>query len=475
MSNIIKTFALAMISQKGAGYLLDMLKIQPGTAQQVLASIVIFYALNYIIGKFLPSGQANADFLRNPVPRIDGLKFIRGQQIEVGRKFNRKAVIVAEFWATWCPPCVKSIPHLSVLAKKFSHRDIYFVGITDETDEAKVTAFVKDMGDRMDYSVALDTKFEAKRKIFGPSGGQGIPHAVIIGVDNEVVWTGHPMDPKFEEHLQQQALVASERTKEPLVALEDDVVEPSGAKNETIADDEDTRPLMECKDGWLGIILSFHQMSINGTPLPPITGLKFVKGDDWVTKPLDPSRRVVRVFEFWATWCGPCRSTIPHLSELANKYIKKDVYIVGVTDEKDEGKIRGFVEGMGKKMDYPVALDLELSARKSLFIPSGAQGIPHVILVGVDGKVLWNGHPVDPQFAQLLEQQATLATDREPEKEPEPLPLITESEEELGRKSVKELKAILSERGIGFGDCFEKGDLVKRVRERAATVQYYKS
>lgn len=56
-----------------------------------------------------------------------------------------------------------------------------------------------------------------------------------------------------------------------------------------------------------------------------------------------------------------------------------------------------------------------------------------------------------------------------------PLPLITESYEELMAKSVKELKTILSERGISMVGAAEKSDLARLVVEKASTVTYYKS
>ena len=57
------------------------------------------------------------------------------------------------------------------------------------------------MGDKMDYTVAIDVNESARKAIFLPSGSRGIPTAFIL-VDNEVVWTGHPMDDAFESEIQ---------------------------------------------------------------------------------------------------------------------------------------------------------------------------------------------------------------------------------------------------------------------------------
>lgn len=95
---------------------------------------------------------------------------------------------IVEFWATWCPPCRKSIPHLNELNKKFSSQGLVVVGITDE-DKKKVEEFRKTTP--MEYSVALDKKGLGEK--FGITG---IPHAFVVGKDGKIVWEGHPMQLK---------------------------------------------------------------------------------------------------------------------------------------------------------------------------------------------------------------------------------------------------------------------------------------
>lgn len=54
----------------------------------------------------------------------------------------RGEVVVLEFWATWCGPCVELLPHMNKLVESFAGRPVHFISVTDETREA-VETFTK--------------------------------------------------------------------------------------------------------------------------------------------------------------------------------------------------------------------------------------------------------------------------------------------------------------------------------------------
>src|SRR5262245_30366886 len=89
-----------------------------------------------------------------------------------------------------------------------------------------------------------------------------------------------------------------------------------------------------------------------GDRAPKIAVRQFVKGEP-VTD-LDKSK--VYVIEFWATWCKPCRSTIPHLTQLQKAH--EEVTVIGVSVyENNQAAVKPFVNEMGDKMAYRVAID----------------------------------------------------------------------------------------------------------------------
>jgi len=110
-------------------------------------------------------------------------------QAPSGAKLNAETlkgkVVVLEFWATWCGPCVLAIPHLNELADKFKDQPVQFVAITAE-DEATVKTFLAKKPIRS--WVALDSD-KAMNKAFDV---EGIPHTVVIGKDGLIAAITYP-------------------------------------------------------------------------------------------------------------------------------------------------------------------------------------------------------------------------------------------------------------------------------------------
>lgn len=136
--------------------------------------------------------------------------------------------------------------------------------------------------------------------------------------------------------------------------------------------------------------LASHGAEI-GMKAPQLAIAKWVKGG-----PVDLTKNdkgLVRVVEFWATWCGPCRTTIPHLTELQNKYAAKGVQFIGISDEPP-GVVEKFVERMGSRMDYTVGADGDGATSFAYMTAFGVRGIPHAFVVDKEGRIVWHGHPM---------------------------------------------------------------------------------
>jgi thiol-disulfide isomerase/thioredoxin len=149
------------------------------TRAAVLSAVLALCAVSSVSAQKIGSAAAS----------LDSLTYVKGDKVDISNTDN---VYVVEFWATWCPPCRASIPHLTKVQKTFKDKNVVIVGISNET-EAKVKPFVDRMGDKMDYVVALDPGRKVSKGYMEAFGVRGIPHAFIVK-DAKVAWQGHPMD-----------------------------------------------------------------------------------------------------------------------------------------------------------------------------------------------------------------------------------------------------------------------------------------
>ena len=138
----------------------------------------------------------------------------------------------------------------------------------------------------------------------------------------------------------------------------------------------------------LSLTLGLSAANLNvGDPAPTKMPSTFIKGSKVAS--FDPKKAYV--VEFWATWCGPCKESIPHLTELQAK-LKDEVTVIGVHVSSGVSEADAFVKQMGKKMDYTVAKDTKGDVGKAWLEAAGQNGIPCAFVI-VGGKVAFIGHP----------------------------------------------------------------------------------
>ena len=164
-----------------------------------------------------------------------------------------------------------------------------------------------------------------------------------------------------------------------------------------------------------------------GDPAPKLNVDRYFKGDPVK----DFKKGQVYVVEFWATWCGPCKENIPHLTELQKKLGDK-VKIVGISVwEPREKDIEPFVKEWDTRMEYTVAADKVVGITttdeqtrsreavdkgmmsKSYLVDSGwaEVGIPCSFIVNGDGRIAWIGNPegMEKPLMEVVEGKHDLA------------------------------------------------------------------
>ena len=108
-----------------------------------------------------------------------------------------KAAII-EFWATWCGPCVKMIPHLNELYGKYKAKGLVVVGVSQDFDKGDIAPFRKKTP--IDYPVAFDEDM----KLGAQLGIDALPWAFVLDRKGKVVWEG--LSAKLTEETLEKAL-----------------------------------------------------------------------------------------------------------------------------------------------------------------------------------------------------------------------------------------------------------------------------
>ena len=117
--------------------------------------------------------------------------------------------------------------------------------------------------------------------------------------------------------------------------------------------------------------------ALTGKPAPDFK----LKGLDDKEVALKDLKGKVVVLDFWATWCGPCVGSLPHIDKIASEMKEKGVNVFAVNQAEDKELVQGFMKSKG--LTVPVLLDSDSKVGESY----KANAIPETVVIGKDGIV----------------------------------------------------------------------------------------
>ncbi|WP_027156030.1 TlpA disulfide reductase family protein [Mesorhizobium sp. WSM2561] len=134
------------------------------------------------------------------------------------------------------------------------------------------------------------------------------------------------------------------------------------------------------------------------SPAPAIKVQSWLRGEPLTA--FQPGK--LYIVEFWATWCGPCVSAMPHLAELQEKYKDRGLEVVGVaasehapTADEARTKLDAWLTENCSYLNYRIAFDFTGEMGKLWMEPSLSLRIPTSFVVDRDGAIAFIGHPTE--------------------------------------------------------------------------------
>jgi thiol-disulfide isomerase/thioredoxin len=132
------------------------------------------------------------------------------------------------------------------------------------------------------------------------------------------------------------------------------------------------------------------QIQLTEFSLPDTTGKQHAMSE-WQGK--------LRVINFWATWCPPCREELPALVELQKQYVPKNVQFLGIAID-DAEPVTEFLSKMA--INYPMLIAGQGGIELAYSLGNFASAIPFTIIVDKENNVVFH-HSGELSKAQLQE------------------------------------------------------------------------
>ncbi len=295
-------------------------------------------AVALLLGISADPSHAQSLKVGSPAPEISANEWLNGSPVQ---SFESGKHYVVEFWATWCPPCIRSIPHLNELQKKYGDQGVTVIGVAASErggNADRLRDFAKQRG--MEYPIAYDRVGRSSRSWMMAAGRTSIPTSFLVNGDGKIAWIGHPMQ-GLEKALESSLASATKKLEA-------------------------------------------------GDPAPKLEITRWLKGQG--ADSFEEGKTYV--VEFWATWCPPCVRSIPHLTELQKQYEGK-VEILGIAASESNGSARleSFVNEQGDKIGYSIAY-ADAKAFDPWMTAADRSTIPTAFVVDPQGNVAWIGHPL---------------------------------------------------------------------------------
>ena len=303
--------------------------------------------------------------------------------------YAKGKTVILDFWATWCGPCQKAMPHYQELHQKYGAKGVVVLGVCGFDTRANYEKWVKDHHADYTFATAFDPVGKPAagdndalaRTVMGQvSGGRSLtplPTTLVVNAAGKFVGFYAGYGPTTHDTLANLLMLAGVE-----LANEDKpkVFFPAGSSR---------KPAAALAAGGAGAEVAPELLKAGA--VAPDFVMQDVSGRE--VKLSDFKGKLV-ILDFWATWCGPCLASLPHTQALAAKYQDQGLVVVasGTSDTIENFK-KWIPANQAKYPNLQFVFDphargtpkFDERASSRLYHVSG---IPTQFVIGRDGVIL---------------------------------------------------------------------------------------
>jgi thiol-disulfide isomerase/thioredoxin len=141
---------------------------------------------------------------------------------------------------------------------------------------------------------------------------------------------------------------------------------------------------------WLPRLLHAHESEEVGKDAPAVKLPLVLNAEQLTTPPAlapttiatDELKGHAVLLDFWATWCGPCRTEMPIIDRVASRFKDRGLVVVGVNTDDEDGP--GAQWAKAHHISYPIAYDTDKGASRTY----GVTGLPTIVVISKTGKII---------------------------------------------------------------------------------------